>query len=97
MSVVARPIVIGSAMGLMLPFMLHETGGLGAVLFIAAHVAALCLIAALALLVPALRARLPQHRPSPRHMGLMGLGLALGFSVICLACPLAFGMEHPWT
>ncbi|MEL6549461.1 MAG: hypothetical protein AAFQ54_04355 [Pseudomonadota bacterium] len=88
------PSLVGLGMGLMLPFALHGTGGLGAVLFALAHVAVLGGLLALPLLIPRLRRRL--HRPSPAHLVPMGLAAAAGFTVICLACPRVFGMAHPW-
>ncbi|WP_424969787.1 hypothetical protein [Dinoroseobacter sp. S76] len=82
------PLAMGLMMGLMIPFLLHaETpAGLG---FVLAHVAVLGGGAVLFLLVPGLRSYLRpllSHRPSFRHLPRMALGLAAGWSIICLFC-----------
>ena len=89
------PLAMGLMMGLMIPFLLHgETNaGLG---FVLAHLAVLGIGAALILLVPGLRTRLRpllSHGPSPRHLPRMALGLAAGWSIICLFC-LALDGSH---
>lgn len=91
-----KPVLFGTAMGMMLPFMLHGQGALGAALFVALHLALAALVFSLAALVPAVRKRISGHRPSPAHMLRMGGGLVAGWLVICIACPLVFGMAHPW-
>ncbi|MGR3467335.1 MAG: hypothetical protein ACU0CI_05600 [Shimia sp.] len=79
----------------MLPLALHGQGGLGALLFIAAHALILVPIALVVWLWPAARARL--HIPSRPHAGRMAAGAVAGFVAVCLACLALTETTHPWT
>ncbi|WP_316015688.1 hypothetical protein [Roseobacter sp. HKCCA0434] len=87
------PLVMGTVMGLMLPWMIHSGGGAG-IRFVLAHVVAILAIASLALIRPGIRRALRRH-VTGGHLPRMGAGLALGLAATCAIC-LAIG-EHPWT
>ncbi|MEL6609741.1 MAG: hypothetical protein AAFO58_04600 [Pseudomonadota bacterium] len=93
----AMPVMIGLAMGLMIPFVVHGNGAVGGALFLIAHLLVLLAVLLLLRFVPRIGRVLRTHRPSPAHMARMALGAAAGFAVICLSCTFFFGMPHPWT
>lgn len=77
-----KPFLMGTAMAGMMLWMGHDqimSGNLdvtGATLmFVLAHVAALLAVVFAAFLVPGLREFATKHRPSVRHVGLMGTGM----------------------
>lgn len=80
------PWVMGAAMGIMMPFMIHAMGAQAPVLFVLAHVVVLGGLALGAALI-ARRFGRPEwwprlHRPSMRHGGQMIGGAALGFALL---------------
>jgi hypothetical protein len=76
-------------MGLMLPWMLHaeQSVGLAIVLTHVAVIGGTALVAAYGAtrFEPAARL-LSGHRPKLTHLGPMGVGLGLGWSMVCVFC-----------
>ncbi len=89
----AMPCVMGGAMGLMLPWVLHMEGA-GGLVFVLGHVAALLMVAALALVLPRAR-RLAAAHLRGGHMLRMGGAAVMGFAATCAVC-LLIGGQH-WT
>ena len=76
---------MGAMIGGMAPLMAHGViGNEAGIAFVALHVLAVLALASLLLVVPGLRARL--HRPTPRMLGGMATGAALGAALVCLHC-----------
>ncbi len=91
-----KPVVIGGAMGAMLPFVLHGQGWLGAATLVGAHFLIVGSAIALCLCVPGLRRRLANHLPGVGHVLGMGCVGVIGFAAICMACLASSGMDHLW-
>ncbi len=91
----AKPVLMGGAMGLAMPWMMHMGGGETGFLFIAAHVAVVLMLASLALFVPGVRRRLQSAKRHLSHMPVMFIGLAVGWAATCAFC-LWIGGVH-WT
>jgi len=92
-----KPAAMGIVMGLMLPFALHGNGVAGGIVFLAAHGLVVAVVFWAATRFAAVRTAIAQHRPSRKHFFHMSGGIAAGWAVVCIACPLVFGMQHPWT
>lgn len=89
------PLLMGGAMGLAMPWMMHMGEGQIGLVFILAHVAVILAIATLALVFPAIRHRASRLTSHASHAPWMVLGLAVGWGMICAYC-LVIGGQH-WT
>ena len=78
------PIVMGTIMGVIMPFMAHGLGGQALLWFVVVHVVVIGALIGAALAMAhwlgAVPRWLPAHRPSGAHLAQMGLGAAIGFS-----------------
>ena len=95
MTYAMKPVLMGGAMGLAMPWMMHMGGGEAGILFVVAHVAVVLMLASLALFFPSVRRRLRGVLYHLFHMPVMMVGLALGWAATCAFC-LWIGGVH-WT
>lgn len=101
---VPTPVIMGFAMGIMMPLMIHFMGADAGLWFVLAHVAVALALAGIGLLAARLGKvslpflRLAHHRPSARHFGWMAVGGVAGLSTVCALCVALFLTgAHTWT
>ncbi|UWQ17683.1 hypothetical protein [Jannaschia sp. M317] len=78
--------LMGLGMGAMVPLMVHGPWAGAGLAFVLAHIGALLGLAAAALLLPGLRARLARHRPLTAMPRPMAVAAVTGFALICTHC-----------